>query len=940
MLLNKVIKNINQKFRNIKFKNIRFNSRECKQNDIFFAIKGSNLDGKKYIDDAINNGAKIIISNNRLEGFNKKKNLFIYNKNPRKLLADVSCKLYKLKPNNIIAVTGTNGKTSVAEFYRQILILNNKKVASIGTLGVFSEKLKLSTNNTTIDPVRIHKILQDLKKLKINNVILEASSHGLNQHRLNNIKFKTALFTNLSRDHLDYHKNMRNYLNSKLILFDKLLNSRGNIIFDESIKQSKHLNIIAKKRNLKKYTIGSQNSFIKIANIEKINNLNKIDFLINKKKYSFKTSLIGKIQIKNLMFAIIAAYLSKLKMIKILKTINKIKPVEGRFEIISKLKNNSSVILDYAHTPSALETTILNVKEQFPLNKISLLFGCGGNRDVDKRAMMGAIANKYCDKIYLTDDNPRLESPKLIRNQIKKGLKQNNYFEIPSRSKAIYFAINKLNSGEILIVAGKGHENYQEYKKKKFFSDKLVILKAISKKNKNLSKSIKTNILREMLKSKKIHKKFYINSASFNSKKIKKNSIFVGVKGKKYDGNNFAKEAIKNGALLAITNKRIRNSKTIYNKKPLDFFNKVSSIYRKSINSNTIAITGSAGKTSLKELVGFCLNKIEKTYYSKKSFNNKFGVPLSMFNVPEKTKFTVLEVGMDKKGEIDYLTKLIKPNLGIITNISYAHIQNFKNLNQIAQAKGEIINNILDNGKMIINMDDKYYKYFIKKTKKRNLRFLTFSKKNPNADIVFHSRGKYKKNYLFKIKINGYLKTFLIPVELSCYIDNVLACISIIINYFDIKILSKSLFLGFSIPKSRGSLINYKKGSKKLIIFDESYNSNPLSFKFALERFNSIKKNENKKFLLIGNMLELGRHSKKLHIKIANYINNSKVNKTYVYGNHTRHTFNKLKPHIKGRILKNSMDIHNLINKDLPNKSLLMVKGSNSTGLNKIIQKL
>ena len=144
-------------------------------------------------------------------------------------------------------MTGTNGKTSVAEFYRQILILNNKKVASIGTLGVFSEKLKLSTNNTTIDPVRIHKILQDLKKLKINNVILEASSHGLNQHRLNNIKFKTALFTNLSRDHLDYHKNMRNYLNSKLILFNKLLNSGGNIIFDESIKQSKHLNIIAKK---------------------------------------------------------------------------------------------------------------------------------------------------------------------------------------------------------------------------------------------------------------------------------------------------------------------------------------------------------------------------------------------------------------------------------------------------------------------------------------------------------------------------------------------------------------------------------------------------------------------------------------------------------------------------------------------------------------------
>ena len=155
-------------------------------------------------------------------------------------------------------ITGTNGKTSVANFYQQILNFNNKKVASIGTLGVLSKKIRIKTNNTSIDPISIHRILQKIKKLKIDNVILEASSHGLKQYRLNNIKFKTALFTNLSRDHLDYHKTMKNYLNSKLYLFDKLLNPKGNIIFDEKIKQTDKLNIISKKK-FKKIHLLTQN---------------------------------------------------------------------------------------------------------------------------------------------------------------------------------------------------------------------------------------------------------------------------------------------------------------------------------------------------------------------------------------------------------------------------------------------------------------------------------------------------------------------------------------------------------------------------------------------------------------------------------------------------------------------------------------------------------
>ena len=188
-------------------------------------------------------------------------------------------------------MTGTNGKTSVANFYQQILNLNHKKVASIGTLGVSSKNFNLNSSNTTLDSVSIHKVLEKLK-VKIDNVILEASSHGLHQHRLNNINFKTAIFTNLSREHLDYHKNIKNYLNAKLYLFKRLLDLKGNIIFDDKIEQSKQLNTVTKKRKLKKYTFGSSKSFIKIIEIQKFNDQKQIVFSLNKKKYSFRTSLL------------------------------------------------------------------------------------------------------------------------------------------------------------------------------------------------------------------------------------------------------------------------------------------------------------------------------------------------------------------------------------------------------------------------------------------------------------------------------------------------------------------------------------------------------------------------------------------------------------------------------------------------------------------------
>ena len=378
-------------------------------------------------------------------------------------------------------VSVTNGKSAIANFYFQILNNKKLKVAAIGTLGIKTNNNNKLTDNTTLDSVTIHKTLSLLKRKKIRNTILEASSHGLKQYRLNGLRFDTTIFTNLSRDHLDYHKTYKDYLNSKLILFNKLTKKGGNIIYDNDISQSKILKKICIKKNLKSLTIGKKNSNLLIKKHEYLGNFQKIEIEFNKQKYSFTTNLIGKIQVKNLLFAALAASKSKIKFSKIIELMSKIKSVEGRLENVGNIKNNSKVILDYAHTPDALKHTLESIKEQFGQSTISIVFGCGGDRDKDKRSIMGKIANQYCDKIYLTDDNPRFENPRLIRSQIKKRIKSNKFLEIPSRSLAISTAIRKLKSGDILIVAGKGHENYQDYKNRKYFSDKSEILKAIKR---------------------------------------------------------------------------------------------------------------------------------------------------------------------------------------------------------------------------------------------------------------------------------------------------------------------------------------------------------------------------------------------------------------------------------------------------------------------------
>ena len=939
MFLKDYYSNLNVKYSKIKFNGISFNSKFTKKDYIFFAIKGNKFDGNKFINKAIAKGSRIIIAQNCKEGVIDKV-LFLKHKNPRKLLAEFSAKLFYKKPKNLIAVTGTNGKSSIVGFYYQILKLNKKKVASIGTLGVEGMQFKKNILNTTADPVLLNALLNDLSKKRINNVILEASSHGLKQHRLDGLKFNVGIITNLSRDHLDYHKNYKDYLKSKLILFKKLMRRNSNIIFDNDIELSRKVKKIAKNNRLKCLTIGSKNSNLRIIDHKYVNFNQKLIFNYNNKIYEFLTNLIGKIQLKNLFMAILASLRSGLKMEEILNSIQRIKPINGRMQQVGNLNNNSIIILDYAHTPDALKTCLENIKDQFKLRKINLVFGCGGDRDKPKRKTMGKIANFYCDKIYLTDDNPRTENPKKIREEIKKNISKSKLREIPSRETAIKTSIQNIKSNEILVVAGKGHESYQEYKSKIHFSDRACILDSIYNKNLILSKNWKNNILSEVIKN-KINKKLIFKESKINSNEVKKNDIFFGIKGKKINGSKFASQAINKGASITIVDKYIgtKSEKKIKVKNVLDCFTKYSNLIRASSGVVAIAITGSSGKTSVKNLLGQSLNKLSDTIYSNKSFNNKYGVPISLSSIEKKTDFGVFEIGMDKKGEINQLSKIINPDIGVITNISYAHVKNFKNIFGIARAKSEIINNINKNGYVILNADDQFFNFFKKKARKNKLNIISFSKiKKSDVRLL---KIKKSKNYS-EILVNIFKKSlsFKIKKGFEAYVENILITISVISIYFNLENFDKKLFYNFKPPSGRGDMANVKLRNKNIKLIDESYNSNPLSLKFAINNFHKINTRLSRKIVLLGDMLELGKFSKKLHQKAALDINSKNINKVYVYGQDIIYTYNKITPQKRGRVIKSKNDILNFIKKDLKNGDYLMIKGSNLTGLHSVVNKI
>ena len=469
-----------------KFDNLSLNSKQISKNTVFIAYPGNKHDGREFIQEAIENGAAGIIFESK--NFKKNLNLSIPNisiSDLRNKLAAISSQFYEYpsKKISIIGITGTNGKTTSAYWLSQCLNHLKIKTAFIGTLGYGDLKKLKKSQNTTPSAIDLQRSIKEIYKKKYKYVAMEVSSHGIKEQRINNIEFKQRLFTNLSRDHLDYHKTMSEYaeVKKKFMLSEK----NGNIIvnIDDKVGQSIFNNSVLPDNKKVSFSIYKK-SKIQATNISQNHNNLSFDLNYYGKSFPVRLKLIGIFNIYNVLGVIGCLSTMGFEVNQIINSLKKIKQVPGRTEFIKKSKDLPSVMIDYAHTADALENILKSIKNN-SFKKIILVFGCGGDRDKGKRKEMAKIAEEYADHSLITSDNSRNENPKDIIEDISKHFDQEP-IKIIDRKEAICEAIKMADKGDLVVIAGKGHEEYQEIGNKKiYFSDKKVVDDFIKKGVKN-----------------------------------------------------------------------------------------------------------------------------------------------------------------------------------------------------------------------------------------------------------------------------------------------------------------------------------------------------------------------------------------------------------------------------------------------------------------------
>lgn len=455
---------------------ITADSRRVEPGFLFVAIAGTKTDGARYILDAAANGAVAVVVAKDAEFGGAGAIPVLRSDEPRRTLALMASRFYAKQPEVVVAVTGTSGKTSVAEFTRQIFAALGHASASLGTIGIVRPDGKTYGSLTTPDPMALHEALHGLAAGGVTHLAFEASSHGLDQHRLDGVRIKAAGFTNLGRDHLDYHPTMDAYLAAKLRLFTEVLPEDGTAVINADGAEADKVIAAAKDARRRVMTTGRAGEDLKLERLVREGFAQRMSVACGGRTFDVRLPLLGDYQASNALVAAGLAIAAGESPGRVLPTLQSLKGVTGRLEIIGEL-NGGMAVIDYAHKPEAL-AALLDALRPFASGKLICVMGCGGDRDTGKRPIMGRIAAEKADVVIVTDDNPRTELPEAIRADILAAAPGAQ--EIGDRAEAIRTGIAMLAPGDVVVIAGKGHETGQIVGDKVLpFSDHEEVRKAL-----------------------------------------------------------------------------------------------------------------------------------------------------------------------------------------------------------------------------------------------------------------------------------------------------------------------------------------------------------------------------------------------------------------------------------------------------------------------------
>ena len=912
---------------------IHYRAQDVQPGGLFVAIKGLSADGHDFIDEALTRGASAIVTQKPV----KSESIIIEVENTRKALAAISARFF-LNPSEklfLIGITGTNGKTTTAFLIEHILDKTGIHAGVIGTLNYRYAGKTFPNPMTTPESLDLQKILAEMLDNQVTHVVMEVSSHALDLYRVHHCQFDLAIFTNLTQDHLDYHKDMNSYWSCKKRLFTEILdvksgNDRVLAIINHNDERGRELSHNLESRLGRGSVLSagfSDNNLIRPEDFSY--DLGGIKGKISTPNgtFNFKSHLVGQHNLENILCAAGTGIVLGLSVEAIKQGIESVKAVPGRLESIAN-DHKRFVYVDYAHTPDALENVLASLRECTP-GRLICVFGCGGDRDKAKRSQMGDIAGRFSDLVVITSDNPRSESALEIIDQILEGAKRSiahaftpsdlsenfpmkGYVVEPDRKNAITLAIKVSRPNDAILIAGKGNETYQIIGDKTIaFDDRIEAEKALSTLNvKRLGSKAKSNpkVLSE--NSKPVNSNLIpwrvaeiieatggrlfcgdlattFTGVSIDSRSISADDLFIAIKGDVHDGHRFIESVIEQGVNGCLVDQR-----------KIDMFSKLefsdtdvvcitvddttkalgdmAAFNRRRTPVSVIAITGSNGKTSTRKMVSDVLSCRFCTLSTHGNLNNDIGLPLTLLNLTRDHQWAVVELGMNRPGEIERLAEICLPDVGLITNIGPAHLEGLGSMKAVMEAKGELLGKIKAGGMAILNADDPW---LLKLAEVTPINVLFFGMSKDSA-IRAESVEEKGEGLFFHLVLPGETISVHLNTPAMFMISNALAAAAA--GYL-LGLTAVEIKNGIEAFKPVQGRMNIHKTGKGIHIIDDTYNANPGSMQAAIITLESLK-GKNKGFLITGDMLELGEHSAPMHREIGSIAARAKVAGLYVTG--------------------------------------------------------
>ncbi|WP_321495531.1 UDP-N-acetylmuramoyl-L-alanyl-D-glutamate--2,6-diaminopimelate ligase [uncultured Desulfobacter sp.] len=895
---------------------ITCNSRQVVQGALFIAVDGHAADGHDYIAQAFDKGAAAVLAQRIPQGLPPEQvRHIILSKDTRKDTAIAAANFFSHPSKDLVlvGVTGTNGKTSITWLLEQIYQSCGITCGVIGTINIRYPGTTLDAGVTTPDAVCLQKTMHDMKFAGVTHVIMEVSSHSLDQHRVDECEFNAAVFTNLTQDHLDYHDGLEDYFACKRTLFTGHLGpfsdgNRGkaviNIDNDYGARLAESLTLPVIRVSADRQDDNRpREAEIKAINItDDIHGLKAtLDF--TGVQTPMQSVLTGRFNLENILCAAGAALATGICPESIARGIAGLKRVPGRLEKLDT-ELNRHIFVDYAHTPDALESILKTLSGRAP-KRVITVFGCGGDRDRTKRGPMGVIACTYSDVAIVTSDNPRSEDPDAIVDEIIEGIRtrgfkqidfsrasagENGYIRITDRAKALALAVQISKPCDIIVAAGKGHETYQvtrtgtiHFDDKEHLTDACTSL--LTPRPWNLTDISNALGCSPVTASgqKADMKTTVFKGIGTDSRAISSDMVFLALAGERFDGHNFIADLAQKGISALVVRQGYLDTldsdqKSVLDKTGAFFFQVPDTLtalgllaryHRMRSKARIAALTGSNGKTSTRQMAENIFSQHYDTLATQGNLNNEIGVPQTLLRLADIHEWAVVEMGMSNPGEISRLTAIARPDIALVTNTHGSHMQGLGSLDNVARAKAEIFEGLIPQGTAIAFADDPRLDILVQGAGKNpNIAQVMLFGTRSGSDVRLSQITTTDGETTFLLSMNGQTRSYTVPSPAVFMAFNAAAAAALSMAAgLDETDIAKGLE-AFVPVKGRMSVKHLDNG---LHLIDDTYNANPSSMAQALDVLNRLA-GSNHGIAVLADMLELGEQTLLLHRQVGHLV--------------------------------------------------------------------